>query len=55
LQVEGINCYYTMDAGPNVKVLYDRRDRNLILNRLGQVFAPDRLVVASAGPGVAYL
>lgn len=55
LQAEGINCYYTMDAGPNVKVLYDQRDRNLILNRLGQVFAPDRLVVAFAGPGVSYL
>lgn len=55
LQAEGINCYYTMDAGPNVKVLYDQRDRNLILKRLGQVFAADRLVVASAGPGVSYL
>lgn len=55
LQAAGINCYYTMDAGPNVKVLYDRRDRSLILQRLGDVFNPDRLVVASAGPGVTYL
>ena len=55
LQAAGINCYYTMDAGPNVKVLYDRQDRNLILKRLGQVFNPDRLVVATAGPGVSYL
>ncbi|HIX35080.1 MAG TPA: diphosphomevalonate decarboxylase [Candidatus Limosilactobacillus merdigallinarum] len=55
LQAEGINCYYTMDAGPNVKVLYDRHDRKLILQRLGQVFDPARLVVATAGPGVYYL
>lgn len=55
LQADGVNCYYTMDAGPNVKVLYDRQDRNLILKRLGTTFSPERLVVASAGPGVTYL
>ena len=52
LRDQGINCYFTMDAGPNVKVIYDRRDRDQIVNGLAQTFAPDRLGVSAAGPGI---
>lgn len=55
LRQTGLNCYYTMDAGPNVKVIYDQKDRPQILAALGQVFGQDNLVVAQPGPGIEYL
>lgn len=55
LHDSGLSCYYTMDAGPNVKVIYDRRDRQKLLGELKKHFASDQLVVAEAGPGAAVL
>lgn len=52
LRDQGLNCYFTMDAGPNVKVIYDRRDRDQIVDELAQTFDRDRLVVSPAGPGI---
>ena len=50
LRNQGINCYYTMDAGPNVKVIYDHRYRERIINALAPAFGADHLVVAQPGP-----
>lgn len=55
LHNDGLNCYYTMDAGPNVKVIYDAVDREKILEKLIPVFGKDHLVVAKPGPGVSLL
>ena len=55
LRQAGLNCYYTMDAGPNVKVIYDRKDRPQLLAELGKVFGQENLVVAQPGPGIEYL
>lgn len=55
LHQTGLNCYYTMDAGPNVKVIYDQKDRPQLLAALGQVFGQENLVVAQPGPGIEYL
>lgn len=55
LRQTGLNCYYTMDAGPNVKVIYDQKDRPQLLAALGQVFGQENLVVAQPGPGIEYL
>lgn len=51
LRQQGINCYYTMDAGPNVKVIYDSKDRERIVNQLSPIFGKEHLVVAKPGPG----
>lgn len=51
LRERGINCYYTMDAGPNVKVIYDSQDRSQIINQLAPLFGMEHLVVAKPGPG----
>ena len=55
LRDSGINAYYTMDAGPNVKVIYDRHDRQTILDKLSPVFGRERLVVSQPGPGVTII
>ncbi len=55
LREEGLNCYYTMDAGPNVKVIFDPKDQDDLLKALSPVFGAERLVVAKPGPGIEYL
>lgn len=55
LRDTGLSCYYTMDAGPNVKVIYDRRNRQALLTELSKHFAAKQLVLAQAGPGATIL
>ncbi|WP_251574676.1 diphosphomevalonate decarboxylase [Limosilactobacillus agrestimuris] len=52
LRSQGISCYYTMDAGPNVKVIYDRKNRSKIIEYLGKLFGQEKLIVSKPGPGV---
>lgn len=53
LNARGIHCYYTMDAGPNVKVIYNGKDRQQIMKTLAPHFGQEKLVVAKPGPGVS--
>ncbi|MFC6169131.1 diphosphomevalonate decarboxylase [Loigolactobacillus jiayinensis] len=55
LRNNGVSCYYTMDAGPNVKVICSAKETPAILTRLRQHFPADHLLVAKPGPGIAYL
>lgn len=55
LRSNGINCYYTLDAGPNVKVIYHHQDREVILAALSEQFGRNNLVVSQPGPGIQYL
>ncbi|BAP85607.1 diphosphomevalonate decarboxylase [Paucilactobacillus hokkaidonensis JCM 18461] len=55
LRTQGINCYYTLDAGPNVKVIYQHTDRKAILDALSTKFSKQNLVVSLPGPGIEYL
>lgn len=49
---QGVNCYYTMDAGPNVKVIYDRGNRSKIVEKLSNIVGPEQLMVSQPGPGI---
>lgn len=53
LNDNGLPCYYTMDAGPNVKLIYNSKDRQQLIDQLAPVFGKDRLIVAKPGPGVS--
>ncbi|WP_313469478.1 diphosphomevalonate decarboxylase [Carnobacterium sp.] len=55
LRKEGIPCYFTMDAGPNVKVLCRLSDSAKIKTRFAEVFQKDQLIVAKPGPGLQVL
>ncbi|NLC42091.1 MAG: diphosphomevalonate decarboxylase [Erysipelothrix sp.] len=44
---QGLLAYYTMDAGPNVKIITTPKDREAILKHLGDF----RTIVAKKGPG----
>lgn len=49
LREAGIDCYFTMDAGPNVKVLCRLSQANLIKEAFLSAFNEDQLIIT--GPG----
>ncbi|AOF48105.1 diphosphomevalonate decarboxylase [Tetragenococcus halophilus] len=51
----GQDCYFTMDAGPNVKVLCQKKDSQKIYNELQKEFPVEQLVMAYAGKGMETL
>jgi len=55
LRQAGVACYYTLDAGPNVKVLCLKKDVTIIKQKLATVFEPDQLLLATPGPGAHLL
>ncbi|HHV39566.1 MAG TPA: diphosphomevalonate decarboxylase [Tepidimicrobium sp.] len=55
LREEGTPCYFTMDAGPNVKILCRLSDAQRIRRRLEQGFKSKHIIVAGSGPGITVL
>jgi len=51
----GIPCYVTMDAGPNVKVLCRQSQMSSILNELKTSFSSDQLISSNVGEGIKLL
>ena len=51
----GIPCYVTMDAGPNVKVLCRQSQMSDILNELKTSFSSDQLICSKVGEGIRLL
>jgi diphosphomevalonate decarboxylase len=51
LRAEGIPAYYTMDAGPHVKVLCNANDASRVRVALGSVDGVIDVIVAQPGPG----
>lgn len=52
LRQEGVECYYTMDAGPNVKVLVQSGNEQTVLDRLRAVLPHATMMSTGAGPGI---
>lgn len=55
LRNQGLECYYTIDAGPNVKVLCRLRNSKDISEHFQENFPNVKIVQASFGPGIQYL
>lgn len=55
IRTKGIACYSTMDAGPNVKILVQKRDLHPLIAELRTRFPEHVLIPAFAGPGVKSL
>lgn len=51
LREKGIPAYFTMDAGPNVKVLCPASQMDEIIEELAQVFPREQLIKSQVGPG----
>lgn len=52
LRSENILAYYTMDAGPNVKILCKLSEAKYIKERLSKTFNKDEIIVSGVGGGV---
>lgn len=55
LRHSGIECYYTIDAGPNIKVICQQANVQTITDTFSNLFGPTKVTVAKPGPGVKYL
>lgn len=55
LRKKGILCYFTMDAGPNVKIICRLSESNIIKDRLTQIFKSEQIIVTGPGPGITIL
>lgn len=55
IREEGIPCYVTMDAGPNVKVLCKESQMNEIMAKLQPHFREDQLISSTVGKGITLL
>lgn len=55
LRKKGIECYYTIDAGPNVKVLTPLKNVKEIQKNFLSNFNNVKIIEASFGPGVSFL
>ena len=51
MRQQGIKAYYTMDAGPNVKIITVANQVDLILEKLGNI----ETLVCKQGPGVTII
>ncbi|WP_297818964.1 diphosphomevalonate decarboxylase [uncultured Lactobacillus sp.] len=55
LRNSGIECYYTIDAGPNVKILCTLRNSKKIISAIHNLLGNVKIVNAGFGPGIEYL
>lgn len=49
---KGLPCYFTMDAGPNVKILVEKKNLSSLKDFLGEHFSEQQLITAYVGPGI---
>ena len=42
----GVPCYFTMDAGPNVKVLVEKKNKQLVINRFLKHFEASQIIAS---------
>lgn len=52
LREKGFDCYFTMDAGPNVKVLIKEEQKEAIGQLLQEEFGPDKVLYSGVGPDI---
>lgn len=55
LRENGILAFFTIDAGPNVKVLYLPEDEEKVKSRLRAVEGVENIIISKPGSGIRYL
>lgn len=55
LRQAGQECYYTLDAGPNLKVFCQTPDLPTITQKFAEQFGAEHVIVAHPGPGLRFL
>ena len=52
---KGLDCYATMDAGPNVKILTRQSNVELIIDELSMWFDKQKMIICLPGEGATIL
>lgn len=52
LRKKGLECYLTMDAGPNVKILCRLTDMDKLKQELATEFSQDQMIISGVGSGI---
>lgn len=55
LREQGIQAYFTIDAGPNVKVLCEKENEKRVADELSKLPDVKELFICHPGPGISYL
>lgn len=55
LRQQGLEAYFTIDAGPNVKVLCEPKNEQMIKDKLAALPSVRDVIVCHPGPGIQYL
>lgn len=55
MRADGIPAYFTIDAGPNVKVLYLPEDEARVKQRLSEISGVSDVILSKPGQGISYL
>jgi len=55
LRQQGIEAYFTIDAGPNVKVLCEPKNEQIIKEKFAALPSVRDVIVCHPGPGIEYL
>src|SRR5690606_13636617 len=55
LRDSGIQAYFTIDAGPNVKVICQPKDEQIVKMSMQQIPSVQDVFVCHPGPGVSYI
>ncbi|WP_152658502.1 diphosphomevalonate decarboxylase [Oceanobacillus sp. CFH 90083] len=55
LREQGIPVFFTIDAGPNVKVLYLPADEEKVKNRLQAMEGVEDIIISKPGSGISYM
>jgi diphosphomevalonate decarboxylase len=53
LRLQGIPCYFTMDAGPNVKIICQGADAERIAQYFQTEFGEEQVLVTRPGSGIS--
>lgn len=55
MRQQGLPCYFTMDAGPNVKILVEKKNLSALKTCFTDHFAESQLITANVGPEIALM
>ncbi|MDA3974118.1 diphosphomevalonate decarboxylase [Enterococcus thailandicus] len=55
LRKQGVPCYFTMDAGPNVKILVEKKHLAAVKTACNHLFSEKQVVSAQAGSGITII
>ncbi|PWG00874.1 diphosphomevalonate decarboxylase [Levilactobacillus bambusae] len=55
LRQTGVECYFTLDAGPNLKILCESENETTVVAALASEFGADHVLATRPGKGLTYL